>query len=494
MSNISNEVANLSPLQRAFLELQLRKRSTRSTQAEIVRQARDHRHAFPLSFAQQRLWFLDQLEPGKSFYNIPLALRLQGTLDTAALEQSLNEVMRRHEILRTSFRIIDGQPMQVIESTPAIELPVIDLRGLSELEHEREVARLANEASQQLFDLARGPLMSSMLLRLGEEEYILLFTMHHIISDGWSIGVLVKEVATLYSAYTTGRPSPLPELPIQYADFAHWQREWLQGDVLDAQLSYWKRQLAGAPPLLELPTDRPRPPIQTYNGAHLSLSLPLPLCAALRTLCRDEGVTLFMAMLAAFQTLLYRYTGEEDIVVSTGIANRMRAEVEPLIGFFVNTLVLRTDLGGSPTFRELLKQVREVTLGAYAHQDVPFELIVEAMQPERNPSYTPIFQVMFMLQNAPLKTVEVPELNLNLMGGESTTAKFDLTLFIEEGREQLAATMEYNTDLFDETTIRRLLGYYQALLESIVADPAEEVDSLSLITEEESQQLIETWS
>ncbi|HEY6186814.1 MAG TPA: amino acid adenylation domain-containing protein, partial [Pyrinomonadaceae bacterium] len=393
----------------------------------IVAVSRDQK--LPLSFSQQRLWFLDQLEPGGWMYNIPAAVRLTGRLDVAALEQTFREISRRHEALRTNFSMTDGQAVQVVYGERLISLPVVDLGDLPETERESEAERLIAEESQQPFDLEHGSLIRVFLLRLEEEDHVLAVTMHHIISDGWSIGVLIKEMATLYEAFSAGQPSPLPELPIQYADFAHWQREWLQGDVLDAQLSYWKRQLAGAPPLLELPTDRPRPAVQTYNGAHLSLSLPLPLCAALRSLCRDEGVTLFMAMLAAFQTLLYRYTGEEDIVVSTGIANRMRAEVEPLIGFFVNTLVLRTDLGGSPSFRELLKQVREVTLGAYAHQDVPFELIVEAMQPERNPSYTPIFQVMMVLQNAPLERMEVPGLEIRQVGGEGKTAKFDLTMF-----------------------------------------------------------------
>ena len=317
-----------------------------------------------VSFAQARLWFLEQLEPGSSAYNIPAAVRLTGSLDVAVLEQNLNEIVQRHEVLRTTFGMVSGEPRQVIAPALALTLRWVDLRDLPEAQQEIQVDRLATEEAQQPFDLAKGPLLRATLLHLGEAEHVLLLTMHHIVSDGWSMGVLIRELAALYQAFSTGKPSPLPQLPIQYADFAHWQRQWLQGEVLAAQLSYWQQQLTGAPALLELPTDRPRSAIQTFRGATQFLALPEPLTQKLKTLSQRSGVTLFMTLLAAFQTLLYRYTGQEDICIGSPIANRNRSETEELIGFFVNTLVLRTDMSENPSFQELLGRVREVTLGA----------------------------------------------------------------------------------------------------------------------------------
>jgi amino acid adenylation domain-containing protein len=448
----------------------------------------------PLSFAQRRLWFLDQLMPGNSFYNIPAAVRLQGRLDMKAFERSLNEVVNRHESLRTRFVSEEGQASQVIAAAGSPALPLLDLRGLSEQEREAEARRLAREEAQRQFDLVEGPLLRATLLRLGDEDYVALLTMHHIVSDGWSMGVLVREVAALYEAYSQGRPSPLEELPVQYADYAAWQREWLSGEVLEAQLEYWKQRLAGAPPALELPTDHPRPSVQTYRGATESLRLPAALADSLRELSRREDVTLFMTLLAAFQTLLMRYTGQRDVVVGSPIANRNRAEIEGLIGFFVNTLALRTDLSGDPPFVELLGRVREVALGAYGRQDLPFERLVEELQPERDLSRHPLFQVMMVLQNAPREGAELPGLRLSTLPSESGTTKFDLTLSLVEGEGGLAGSLEYSTDLFEAETVRRMLGHYRKLSESVVADPQRRLSELELLTEEERELLLIEWN
>jgi len=450
----------------------------------------------PLSFAQQRLWFLDQLEPGSPFYNIPETVRLVGPLNVAAMEQSLNEVIRRHESLRTTFETVDGRPVQVIAPELTIPLPVVGLQHLPKAERETEALRLAQEEAQQPFDLARGPLLRACLLRLGEEDHIILLTLHHIIGDNWSTTVLIQEVTVLYDAFSHDRPSPLPELLLQYADFAHWQRNWLQGEVMETQLDYWKQQLAGLPPLLELPTDRPRPPVQTYQGSYQTFVLPENLSQAIKDLCQQEGVTIFMVLLAAFQTLLCRYTGQEDISVGSPIANRNRAEIEGLVGFFVNTLVLRADLSGDPSFRELLKRVREMALGAYAHQDLPFEMIVDALQPERNLSHSPLFQVMFALQSTQMQSRSFPSSDLTVAPVEahSGTAKFDLTLFMVEDADQLSGALEYNTDLFDAATVERMLNHFESLLEGIVADPDQAIAELPLLTEAEWQQLLVEWN
>jgi amino acid adenylation domain-containing protein len=447
-----------------------------------------------LSFAQARLWFLEQLEPGSWAYNIPSAVHLTGSLDVAALKQSLNEIVLRHEALRTTFAMVSGEPIQVIAPALALSVPLVDMRDLPEAQQEASVKRLATESAQQPFDLAMGPLLRAKLLHLGEAEYVLLLTMHHIVSDGWSMGVLIRELAALYEAFSTGKPSPLPQLPIQYADFAHWQRQWLQGEVLAAQLSYWQQQLAGAQTVLELPTDRPRPAVQTFRGATEFLALAEPLSQKLKTLSQRSGVTLFMTLLAAFQTLLYRYTGQEDICIGSPIANRNRSETEELIGFFVNTLVLRTDMSENPSFQELLGRVREVTLGAYAHQDLPFEQLVEALQPERNLSHHPLFQVMFVLQNAPMSALELPSLTISSREMESSTAKFDLDLSMEDTEQGLRGSLEYNTDLFDAGTISRMLEHFQTLLEGIVAEPDQRLSDLPLLTQPERQQLLLEWN
>jgi amino acid adenylation domain-containing protein len=448
----------------------------------------------PLSFAQQRLWFLAQLEPNNPFYNMPAAVRLEGQLNVEALQQSFNEIISRHEALRTNFQTIEGQAIALIPEIISLTLPVFDLSKLSLNQQEAAVKKQASEEAQKPFDLKGDLLLRVKLLRLGEEEHIILLTMHHIVSDGWSIDVLVQELATLYQAFCNGQPSSLPALPIQYVDFAAWQRQWLQGEVLKTQISYWLKQLKNAPKVLELPTDYPRPAIQTFRGSAYSFKLSDKLSFALNKFSQQQGSTLFMTLLAAFQTLLWRYTGNEDIVVGSPIANRNRAEIEGLIGLFVNTLVLRTNLAGNPSFEELLKRVREVALGAYAHQDLPFELLVEELQPQRDLSHTPLFQVMFVLQNTPMSALDLPGLTLSILESNSQTAKLDLTLYITETVDGLLGNLEYNTDLFEESSIQRMVVHLQMLLAGIVANPQQRLSELPLLTESQRHQLMVEWN
>jgi hypothetical protein len=423
----------------------------------------------PLSFAQQRLWFLEQLETGGALYNIPLAVRLTGALNLDAFEQTLSEIIRRHESLRTRFATVDGKPVQVIDAAKPLQLTPIELSGLAESELEAEVLRLARAEGQQRFDLARGPLLRVQLLRLGEEDHVVLFTMHHIISDGWSLGVLVKEVAALYDAYIKGETSPLPELEIQYADYAAWQREWLQGEVLEDQLHYWQRQLGGELPVLELPADHPRPAVQTHNGARYSRLIPT--ADSIKALSVQQGSTLFMTLLTVFATLLHYLTKQTDITVGTDIANRNRAETENLIGFFVNQLVLRVQVEQDLTFKALLGKVREATLGAYAHQDLPFEKLVETLNPDRDASRSPLFQVKMVLQNAPFEELRIPGVTLSPAKTNSNTAKFDLLLNLYDTDHGLSAILDYNTDLFEEHTATRILDQFCFLLDDVVERP-----------------------
>jgi amino acid adenylation domain-containing protein len=427
--------------------------------------------ALPLSFAQQRLWFLHQLEPHSAAYNIPAALRLDGALDTVALERSLSEIVRRHEALRTTFVAKDGEPMQIVQPASAVKLPLFDLSQLPSTQREQEAQQLLAQEASRPFDLASGPLLRAGLIRLSAQEHVALLTMHHIISDGWSIGALVKEVRALYEAYSTGGESPLAELPIQYADYAVWQREWLQGAVLEEQLSYWRRQLQDAPAVLELPTDRPRPRVQSYRGAHEMFELSAELTNELRALSRREGVTLFMTLLAAWKVLLHRYTGQDRIPVGSPVANRGRAETHDLIACFINTVVLHTDLSGNPDFHELMRRVREVTLEAYAHQDLPFEVLVEALAPERKANYTPLFQVWFVFQNAPLQPLELPGLTLKPLPAEGRTAQFDVALSLQESEQGIEGHLDYNTDLFNADTIVEMRKRYVIILEAMIANP-----------------------
>lgn len=482
MSNTSNQVTDHSPeKKRELLAQLLQKKATQSQR-------------FPLSFAQQRLWFLDQLQPGLSAYNIATALRITGSLNIPALEQSLNEIVRRHEVLRTTFTTVNNQPFQCIAPSLTLTLPLIDLRQLPPEERDVEVRRRANAEAQHPFNLTGDPLLRATILKLDAEDYVVLFTMHHIISDGWSMGVLIQEVAAVYEAFCVGKPSPLPELPIQYADFAIWQREWLQGQVMETELAYWQQQLGNPPSLLQLPTDYPRPAIQTGQGATQIFSLSPNLTDALKALSRQENVTLFMTLLAAFTTLLHRYTGQDDILVGSPIANRNRAEVEGLIGFFVNTLVLRNHLSGNLSFRELLSQVQEVCLGAYAHQNLPFEKLVEALNLERNLSHNPLFQVMFALQNAPQEDLAISGLTVSPLQVETGTAQFDLSLNIVETQQGLIGSLNYSTDLFESATITRMVGHFQTLLEGIVANPNQRLGEIGLLTAREKQQLLVEWN
>jgi amino acid adenylation domain-containing protein len=449
----------------------------------------------PLSFAQQRLWFFDQLEPGNLFYNLPNAIRLRGTLDADALRRALTEIVRRHEVLRTSFANREGEPVQVIAPAANVLLPVTELAGLPEAEREAKARELATQETRKPFSLANGPLVRTGLLRLAADDHVLLVTMHHIVTDGWSMGgVFFRELATLYRAFTSGQPSPLPELPVQYVDFAVWQRQWLQGDVLERQLAYWRDRLAGVPPL-ELPTDRPRPAEQTFRGAHQALRLPAELSEHLQALSRKEGVTLFMTLAAAFQALLSRYSGQDDVAIGTPIAGRNHPAIEGLIGFFVNTLVLRTDLSGNPSFRELLKRVRETCLGAYDHQDVPFEKLVEELQHDRDMSRSPLFQVMFVHQNAPKTGMKLGDLTLSPQEADRTiTAKFDLTLSVTEGKQGLGVVVKYNTDLFDSATMERFLGHFRVLLETAAADLDRPLGSVNFLTDAERRQVLDEWN
>ncbi len=463
----------------------------------------------PLSFAQQRLWFLNQWEPDNPFYNESIGVRLKGLLNISALEQSLNEIVRRHEALRTNFTCIEGEPTQAIAPSLPLSLTVVNLQEIPECEREAEALRLASKAVSCSFNLAEGALLRATLLQLSKTEHIILLTIHHIVCDGWSMAVLVREIAVLYTAFCSGKPSPLPELPIQYADFANWQRQCLSGDFLQSHLSYWLKQLSNYPPLLQLPTNRPRPAIQSFRGATQSFSLSTDLTdrgatqsfslstdltEALKVLSQQAGTTLFMTLLAAFKTLLYRYSGQEDILVGSAIANRNRTELEGLIGLFANTLVLRTNLTDNLSFRELLYQVRECTLSAYTHQDLPFEYLVEKLQPERNPSYNPLFQVMFVLQNSPTEKLKLPSLNLSFLKLENQTAKFDLSLSMADSESGLEGSLEYNSDLFDADTIYRMVEHLRILLTGIINNPEQRLCDLPLLSAAEQQQLLVLWN
>jgi len=442
-------------------------------------------YIFPASFGQQRLWFLNQLEPVSSFYNIPLVGRIQGALSREVLGRAVNAIVERHEALRTTFATEAGQLLQVIASKAEISLSVIDLTEMSDDERGTTAQRLAKSEAEAPFDLACGPLLRVGLIKLRQDEHLLLLTMHHICSDSWSIAVFLDELSVLYQALLAGKPSPLPALAVQYADWAHWQRELLAGDFLEKQLAYWRQQLADAPAVLALPTDRPRPPVQTFRGDSRTLELPARLRDQLAALSQRQGVTLFMTLLAAFQTLLHRYSGLDDIVVASPSANRTRSEMEKLIGFFVNTLVLRTDFSGNPSFLKLLERVREVALGAYTHQDVPFDKLVDELNPERSLSHTPLFQVIFALERFSDFSAQLAGLDISWVEVDRGTSKFDLALFVRDKPGGLSCLLEYDTDLFGAATIERLLDHFQVVLEGIVRDPDQSVGELPLLTESE---------
>ncbi|HEX6291101.1 MAG TPA: amino acid adenylation domain-containing protein [Herpetosiphonaceae bacterium] len=446
----------------------------------------------PLSFAQQRLWLHEQMEPGDISYNIPLALRLSGTLDVPALEHSLNTLVARHEALRTTFTTHRGEPVQVIAPSLVVPLPLIDLSSEPHAQREESARRLLVAGARQPFDLERGPLLRATLLRVAPQEHVLLLNMHHIVSDGWSTGVLIHELTTAYTAYAAGRPAQLTDLSVQYGDYAVWQRRWLPEAALEAQRAYWKTQLGGHLPQLELPLDHPRPARRAFLGAQQPLIISQDVTVALTELSQREQATLFMTLLAAFNALLYRYTGQEDIIIGSPIAHRTQAEIEPLIGFFVNMLALRTNLAGNPSFRELLARVREVCLEAYVHQDLPFEQVVEEVLPRRHSSPTSLFTVAFVLQNAPLPPLALPNLVLQPLDVDSGTTKYDLTLNLMDTSDGLRGMLEYDTELFDATTIEGIVEHYQILLQGIVSDPDQRLTDLPLISESE-QRLLEEW-
>ncbi len=508
MSDIQAKLGTLSPEQRKLVELLLQKQAAQAAGAPAEEAAPETPAAdtaiprrsadgpAPLSFGQQRLWLLDQFQPGSAFYNMNLAMQLEGPLDTVALEGSLNEILRRHSVLRTTFACSpNGEPVQVVAAEQPLTLARADIQHIPAGEREAEAQRLINAESQKPFDLARGPLVRGLLVRLDDQSHTLILVMHHIICDGWSTGVILRELVALYPAFLQGKAPPLPELPIQYADYASWQREWLQGDVLKRQLAFWKEQLDGKAAPLELPTDVPRSAALgfTARGVKVPVQLDKPLTDALNALSKQEGATLFMTLLAAFQTLLHRYSGQAHVLVGSPIANRNRDQIEGMIGFFNNMLVLHSEFADNPPFRELLARVRATTLAAYDHQELPFERLVEEFQQNQSTNRSPLFQVMFALQNTPRPVLRQGALTLRPLTVDNGTARFDLSFSLRENEQGLSGSLLYNADLFEAATIDRLLGHYRALLESAAASPAQPVDLLPILGEAERQQLL-AWS
>lgn len=489
--SISQRIAQLSPDRRELLEKLLKAKSQGNAKSKTSSWPFDSL-TFPLSFAQERVWFMNQWAPGTPLFNLHGTNRLGMPIQEAVLERSLNEIVRRHEMLRTSFVNVGEQPVQVIAPELHLDLQVVDLSDMAEAEREAKARRRVAEEAERLFDLSRAPLLRTLLLRMGRQDHIFLLIIHHIVSDGWSMAVFYQELTELYRAFLAGQPSPLPELPVQYGDYAIWQREWLQGETLQVQVEYWKRHLAGAS-VLQLPTDRPRPAIQTFAGTHYSFTLPLSLTRALKALSQQEGATLFMTLLAGFQILLCRYSRQEDIVVGSYVAGRNRAELEKLIGFFLNTLVLRTDLSGNPPFRELLQRLRKIALEAYAHQDLPFARLVEELQLGRDLSRNPLFQVVFQLLNIPGTLPTAGGAKPLHQEVQRETTVVDLTCSLWETTDGISGDLEYSTDLFEAATIHRLARHYQILLEGIVADPNQRIWQLPLLSEPEQRQVLE-WS
>ncbi len=484
----NDKKARLSAAKRALLEQRLRGVSDASQPSRSIPR-RAGQDVAPLSFAQQRLWFLDQLQPGNASYNVARHVQIKGELDRDALAGALDALVERHESLRTVFGVQDNEPVQIVQKPQSVPLPLIDFSALSEAEREQEAARLAQRHSDAAFNLSTGPLLAAQLVRLTPQDHVLFLSLHHIITDAWSTSLLISELITLYEALRDKRPSPLKELPIQYADFAVWQRAVLAGEALEKQISYWKQQLAGAPALLDLPLDRPRPPVQTFRGAYESFALSAELGMALKELAIQEGATLFMTLLAAFQTLLWRHTRQDEILIGAPIANRTRKEIESLIGFFVNTLVIRSALNGEMTFRELLGQVKETTLAAYSHQDLPFEKLVEAIQPERSLTHNPLFQVTLSLQNVPATTGE-GKFTVSPMGFDGSSTRLDLEAYFWDLPDGLTGEFVYSTDLFDQRTIERLLQRFQILLSGVTRNPDARLADLPLLTPTELNELL----
>ncbi|MBD2695228.1 amino acid adenylation domain-containing protein, partial [Anabaena catenula] len=465
-----------------------------SSEFEAIFSVNRNNQPLPLSWAQERLWFLKQLEGASATYNEFTAIRIIGKLNISALEKAFSEIVRRHKVLHSNFKLVDNTPVQLINPEAHLKMFLVDLRQLSEFQRENLVKQLAQQEKNTNFNLETDLLLRVKILQLSTLENVLFVTAHHIVCDGWSTGIFIKEFSILYEAFCLGKDSPLQELPIQYGDFAVWQRQWLSKERLQNQLNYWKQQLDGAPSLLQLPTDRNRPSVQTFEGATQTFTLNPQLTQKLRRLTQQSGATLFMTLLAAFATLLHRYSGQSDIVIGSPIANRNRSEIESLIGFFVNTLVLRSRFENNPSFEDLLAQVRETTLQAYENQDVPFEQVVAALQPQRSLSHSPLFQVMFTLENAPFGKLELPGCNWCALNQQSTIAKFDLTLSITETNQGLLGSWEYNTDLFDNSTIERMAGHFHNLLSAIVKNPQQTAGELPLLSAAEHHQLLVEWN
>jgi amino acid adenylation domain-containing protein len=489
----------LSPAKRALLEKRLCEAGRQNPQTATIPRAQpsegfqDSAYVFPSSFAQQRLWFLQRLDPESYTYNISTACRLSGELDVSALQKSFDCLLQRHEVLRTTFSVREGDVVQIIHPASPTALLITDLRELEISRQEETLGRLLQDRATQPFNLAQGPLFKAGIIHVSNDEHVLHLNMHHIISDGWSMDLLFKELSALYNAHRTGKLCLLPELPIQYADYAIWQRNWLMGEELERQLSYWKKHLENLP-TLQLPTDRPRPPVQTFRGSSQTLKLSTSLTEGIKAIGQRERATLFMTLLAAFQTLLYRYCEQQDISVGTPIAGRTRQETEGLIGFFVNTLVLRTNLSNRLSFRQLLARVRQAALEAYDHQDIPFEKLVEELNPKRSLTTSPLFQVMFVFESAGNSSFQLENLSAVPIVILSNIAKFDLSLIISERQDFLRASFEYNTDLFEAATIERMVGHFQLLLEGIVANPDQPLSELPLLTEAERRQLLVEWN
>jgi len=494
-SNLAQQLSVLTGAKRALLELQLMKKNQRKEKTRQSITARNLKSA-PLSYNQQGLWVLNQLMPGESVYHSPTAARLIGKLDVPALQQALQAIVARHDSLRTIFQIVDGEPIQVVQDF-VLDVPVIDLASIDEDQREAEALNILKREARSPFDLSVGPLIRACILRLREDEHIVLVTMHHVVTDGWSFGIFHRELSSFYEAFAFNRPAPYSDLPLQYIDYALWQRDWFAGEVYPAQLKYWKQQFATMPPALELPTDHPRPNVQAYRafrGNQHTITLPVDLTRRIKSLCQQENVTLFMVLMAAYQILLHRYTGEADIVVGTPIAGRPVSEIEPLIGLFINTLAIRSQVSGEATVRDFLNHVRQVALGAYAHQDLPFERLVKELQPDRTLSHNPLFQVMFVLQSEEILPLNLPGVTAQHFRIDHVMANFDLTLDITERGDELACMFESNADLFEPETITRLMGHFENLLESMTRNAGQRVSELTLLTEAERQQLLYDWN
>lgn len=490
MNEIYNDIAKLSPEKRKLLEKILAQQNVDLNKNRILPTSRD-RNEFPLSYAQQRMWFLDQLEPGNPMYNNPAAISIKGRVDVDAIEKSLMALTDRHEVLRTVFASINGRPVQVIQEESTVTLEKMDWSDLGDEEKKSRLAEEASRAAQAPFNLKTGPLMRTRLIKMNHDEYVFLLTMHHIISDAWTLTIFIREFAALYQGFVDGNPVSFDELPIQYVDYASWQREYLQGDVLKKQLDYWKNQLAGGEGALDLPTDHSRPKIQTHNGDVIYYAVDAETTRALEVVSKEHDVTLFMTLLAALSVLLYRYSGQTDISIGTPIANRNRSEVEPLLGVFVNTLVMRNELAGDLAFSDFVKRVKETTLGAYDHQDIPFEMIVEELKPERDMSRPPFFQTMFVMQNAPTEPLKLPNATIQPLELHTPTAKFDLTFVLEPKDDKLDGQIIYNTDLFDAESIDRMVGHIKSLLKNIGAQADSPIDDLAILTPDEQNILLE---